>query len=194
MFDQQTFSDAQFKQLDGTQATIKSIEFFECVFDRCRFVEAEFVACKFIDCAFKDCDLSLASVVDSTFNSVTFQKCNVMGINWTLAQWGIMTGIRFEECTLNHCTFFGLDLTRFAFVGCTIHNVDFAEANMTGVDCRNSDFDESRFHQTDLTRADFVGAQSYAIDATINTLKKTRFSLPAAMSLLRSLDIELVED
>jgi fluoroquinolone resistance protein len=194
MFEQQSFSDAQFKQLDGTLAMIKGIEFFDCTFERCRFTEAEFVSCKFIDCAFKDCDLSLARVVDTTFNAAEFVKCNLMGINWTLAQWGMMTGIHFKECTLNHGSFFGVNLTRCAFVQCIMRNVDFAEADLTGVDCRGSDFDESRFHQTDLTRADFTGAQAYAIDATANTLKQTRFSLPAAMALLHSLDIVLVED
>lgn len=194
MFNQQSFSDVQFKQLDATQATLKGIEFFDCTFERCRFVEAEFISCKFIDCSFKDCDLSLASVRDSTFNAAKFESCNVMGINWTEAQWGMMTGIHFEECTLNHGSFFGIDLTRSAFLICIIRNVDFAEANLSGVDCRGSDFENSRFHQTDLTQADFTGAKSYTINAGTNTLKKTKFSLPAAMALLHSLDIVLVEE
>lgn len=41
--------------------------------------------------------------------------------------------------------------------------------------------------------ANFIGARNYAIDPTQNTLKKAKFSLPEAMSLLRSLDIELID-
>jgi hypothetical protein len=44
-----------------------------------------------------------------------------------------------------------------------------------------------------LTQADFTGATNYAIAASLNTLKKTKFSLPEAMSLLYSLDIILTE-
>jgi len=44
-----------------------------------------------------------------------------------------------------------------------------------------------------LTEADFTGAKNYAIAASSNTLKKTKFSLPEAMGLLYSLDIVLTE-
>ena len=44
-----------------------------------------------------------------------------------------------------------------------------------------------------LTEADFTGAKNYAIAPGMNTLKKTKFSLPEAMSLLYNLDIKLTE-
>jgi fluoroquinolone resistance protein len=56
-----------------------------------------------------------------------------------------------------------------------------------------TDFSNSRFQHTNLTEADFTGATNYAIAASLNTLKKTKFSLPEAMSLLYSLDIILTE-
>ena len=53
---------------------------------------------------------------------------------------------------------------------------------------------DSRFNHTNLTEADFSDATHYNISAVDNTLKKTRFSLPEAISLLYSLDIILKDE
>jgi hypothetical protein len=45
----------------------------------------------------------------------------------------------------------------------------------------------------DLTAADFNDARNYAIDVKQNRLKKTKFALPEAVSLLKGLDIVLRE-
>ena len=50
-----------------------------------------------------------------------------------------------------------------------------------------------QFRQCNLTRANFEEATGYAIDVKLNEVSKARFSLPEAVSLLRSLDIVLVE-
>ena len=77
---------------------------------------------------------------------------------------------------------------------CLAKDVDFAEADLTQANCTGTDFTDSRFNHTNLTEADFTDATHYNISATDNTLKKTRFSLPEAVSLLYSLDIILKED
>jgi hypothetical protein len=43
------------------------------------------------------------------------------------------------------------------------------------------------------TEADFTGATNYAISASHNTLRETKFSLPEVMALLSYLDIVLTE-
>jgi uncharacterized protein YjbI with pentapeptide repeats len=118
----------------------------------------------------------------------------VIGLNWTEASWpkrGLLNSLRFVRCILNHSTFMGLPLKKAIFRECIAKDVDFANANLTEADCTNTDFSQSRFFHTDLTHANFSGAQNYAIAAHLNTLKKTKFSLPDAMALLYSLDIEL---
>ena len=75
---------------------------------------------------------------------------------------------------------------------CTAKEVDFSEANLSEADCTFTDFTSSQFRHTDLSGADFRGASNYFIQPHLNTLKKTRFSLPEAMSLLYNLDIEIV--
>ena len=125
-----------------------------------------------------------------------FKRSKVIGVNWMEAAWdtaGFLRALSFEDCTINFSIFFGLALKEIIIKDCTALEADFTEADLTKADCRGTDFAKCRFMQTNLTEADFVGAKNYAIDARINTLKKTRFSLPEAENLLHSLDIVLVD-
>ena len=131
-----------------------------------------------------------------SFTGVSFADSQVIGVNWTEASWpalGLYHAIGFERCAISHSTFAGLMLRRVRIVDCVAHNVDFSEANLTDAVCTGTDFRESRFWHTDLTGADFTAAANYALSPNLNVLKKTRFSLPEAVALLRGLDIILTE-
>ena len=78
---------------------------------------------------------------------------------------------------------------RLKIINCEAKEVDFIETDLTGGVFTGTDFEGSRFFKTNLTNADFKGARNYMIDARNNTLKKTKFSLPEALSLLNGLDI-----
>lgn len=185
-----------FKDLNYSGKPIKGVTFVGCTFTQCVFREAAFSVCKFNQCTFEACDLSMMKVKGCSFVETKFEGSKVMGVNWMEAAWdttGFLRALSFEDCTINFSTFFGLHLKEIVIKGCNALEVDFSETDMTKADCRNTDFARSRFKQTNLTEADFVEARNYSIDARINTLKKTRFSLPEAESLLHSLDIILVE-
>jgi fluoroquinolone resistance protein len=186
-----------FKKLDIRQETIKQKTFQECIFTQCTLNEVSFDNCKFLKCTFKECDLNLMKVKNSTFSEVEFENSKVVGVNWMEALWGksnLLGSINFTDCTLNYSTFIGLTLKKMRLIRCLAKDVDFAEADLTQSNCTGTDFSDSRFHHTNLTEADFTDATHYNISATLNTLKKTRFSLPEAISLLYSLDIILKED
>ena len=171
-------------------------EFAGCTFVDCSFLETAFVACRFLDCEFVRCDLSLCRVEGCSFTSVKFIDSQVIGVNWTEASWparGLFNAIGFERCALSHSTFIGLGLRRVEMVDCLAHNADFAEADLTQANCAGTDFEGSRFLHTDLTEADFTRATNYAIAPNLNVLRRTRFALPEAMSLLYGLDIILTE-
>lgn len=76
-------------------------------------------------------------------------------------------------------------------VNCEAKETDFTDTDLSYGDFKNTDFEKSRFFKTNLSYADFKGAKNYFIDTKNNTLKKTRFSLPEALSLLNTLDIIL---
>lgn len=86
-----------------------------------------------------------------------------------------------------------MDLQRVSFEKCVAEEVDFRGANLTGANLTFTDFSGSFFKHTVLERADFTHASNYQIDVNLNKVKGARFMLPEAISLLRSLDIELLE-
>ena len=189
-------SDQVFEGVVVDDEEIAFKEFDACVFQDCAFHETRFRGCRFLNCTFRNCELHLIQVKDCSFTEGMFEDSKVIGVNWTDASWakrGLLNSIHFSRCAVNHSTFVGLPLKRMTLVDGVARDVDFSEANLTQANCMNTDFAQSRFWHTNLTHADFRGARNYEIAAHLNTLKKTKFSLPEAMSLLYGLDIILEE-
>lgn len=195
-FSASEYSDDKFNGLEHEYNELRNKEFYDCVFLNCSFQETLFYGCKFDGCLFEDCNLNLVKVTNSAFSSIEFRKCQLMGIDWTVSDWsrlGIIAPISFFECSISHSIFMGLKLNKVKIVRSMAENVDFSEADLTGADCSYTDFLAARFQQTDLTGVNFEMSSNYAIDVYQNTIKKARFSLPEAVSLLNSLDIVLVD-
>ena len=57
----------------------------------------------------------------------------------------------------------------------------------------NLTFPEATYLNTNLSEANLSQARNYLIDPGLNELKKTKFSLPEAMSLLYNMDIILTD-
>lgn len=196
-FSRSEYLDQTFDAVEVSDSDVRFKRFEQCVFRKCRFTSTRFIECQFIQCEFVNCDLSLASVKQCVFSVVTFKDCKLAGINWTEANLdtrGLHKPLAFDGCTLNYGTFIGLKLPRLLLTRCTAHDVDFSEADLTNANFQHTDFSASRFVNTNLTEADFVHARNYQINAGANKLKKTKFALPEAIALLRSLDIVLVDD
>jgi uncharacterized protein YjbI with pentapeptide repeats len=188
------YTGLTFKSGDYRNLTLEMAIFSECKFIKCTFRESSLINCKFSHCIFQDCDFGLTKFTHSFFAEIIFKKCQLVGINWTetsLNKKNYMKPVDFDECVLNHSTFIGLVLKKLKLSRCIAQNVDFSEVDLSGADCRWSDFTNSRFHHSNLTAADFRGAKNYTIPVLDNVVKKARFSLPEAMSLLDGLEIEL---
>lgn len=193
-FSENEYDDESFKELDFVGATLEGIRFRDCRFSRCNFSDANLARCRFSDCDFLDCNLSLATLTGSGFAAVSFTDCKMVGINWTRAHWPRVRtakALAFKRCVLNDSSFFGLDLRELALVECRAIDVDFTGANCEDADFHGTDLRDSVFARTRLVRANFSDAQNYRIDIFNNDIKRARFSLPEAVSLLDSLDIEL---
>jgi uncharacterized protein YjbI with pentapeptide repeats len=192
------YSSEEFKKRELRGALIAHKRFEDCTFIKCGFAESTFVSCAFHDCVFTGCDLSLARLPGCSFKNVQFKDCQLIGIDWSGTAWAdgrvIFKPADFTGCVLNHATFMGLAMKNVSLRKCVAREVSFEEADLTGADCRGTDFGGSRFNHTNLTEADLRGALNYAISPSDNTLKKTRFSLPEAMSLLHALDIVLTDE
>ena len=190
------YADQTFSGLHLEQAVIDSSEFRGCTFTKCSFVESAFRRCRLVDCAFQHCDLSLLQVTDSAFSATRFEDSRVIGVNWAQADWsGASLGrpIGFHKTAISHSTFIGLELNGIQITECVATDVDFREAILSEADFRGTDLLDSLFINTNLKQADFRDARNYHIAPGKNELKGARFSLPEAMSLLYSLDIDLSE-
>ena len=187
--------DRRFERLEFPREIIASREFLDCGFIDCRFPEVIFKSCRFVNCTFTGCDLSLASIPDSAFTETAFEDCRLVGINWTEAAWRkgrLLEAIRFRNCALNHGTFIGLSLPGLKLIDCVARDVDFREADLARADFSGTDLADSLFQHTNLAGADLSTARNYTIAPEHNNLKRTKFSLPEAMSLLYTMEIELV--
>lgn len=191
------YSNETFRHQDYDEAAFGGLLIEGCAFVACRFSGTMFRGCTFRDVTFRDCDLNQTALTDSLFRGVTFEQSRVIGVNWSLALWdtlGLPASIRFSAgCVVNYTTFFGLTLPELQLAECVVRHSDFGEATLTRADFHGSDLTESTFHHTDLTGADFRGATGYAISPANNTLSGAKFSLPEAVALLYSMDIELDE-
>lgn len=188
---QDEYLDQTFESLDAREMTIEDLSFENCTFVDGQFAGAELLRCRFMDCVFKKCDLSNTEVTASQFRDVRFEESKLVGVNWPKAN--SVSFLDLENCVMNYSNFIGLDLRKSKIRSCTAREVEFAQANLTEVDARGTDFAGSTFSSTNLTKADLRGAINYSIRPNDNTLKKARFSLPEATSLLYGLDI-LLED
>ena len=171
-----------------------SSQFTDCTFVNCTFVEAVLLDCRFSNCTFKDCDMSLLQMPGTIYSGTHFVDSKLLGINWTQGNWGnnlLNKPLVFDRCVLNHSTFIGLTFQKIKIKDSIASDVDFREADLREADFGGTDLSESLFSQTDLTKADLSRARNYSISPEENTLKRARFSLPEAMSLLYKLDIKL---
>jgi fluoroquinolone resistance protein len=167
--------------------TVKAIEFEECCFEGCSFIDFKFEKCKFIGCRFEGCVLSAINPENSVFSEVKFIKCKVIGCDWTKTSQ--ISELSFEECQINYSNFAMMKIPRMKMINCEAKEANFTNTDLTDGSFTGTDFEKSIFSRTNLTRANLKGSVNYYIDPRHNTLKKTSFSLPEAMSLLNCLDI-----
>jgi uncharacterized protein YjbI with pentapeptide repeats len=183
--------DTTFEALDLKSRVIEAKRFDHCLFTACHFTEAHFIHCRFIDCRFVSCDLSNLKLGGSSFRSVIFENSKLLGMNFTQA--ASLIPFHAVGCMLDYASFAGLTLKKARFERCSVREVDFAEADLSEGFFGAANLAGSRFLNTNLTKADFRGAVNYTIGPRDNILKKARFSLPEALSLLYGLGI-VIED
>ena len=187
------------KQISGENFSgqkITSKEFEDCTFTECDFSDVTLDKCDFIDCHFIKCNLSVVKLGYSKFSDVVFEECKVIGVDWTKATWPNLTNysqIKFHQCILNDSSFYGLGLEELVMEGCKAHDVDFREANVKEANFSGTDFLHSLFGKTNLSLANFSESINYSIDVYNNFIKGAKFCRYEAVSLLESLEIELVD-
>ncbi|WP_413111734.1 pentapeptide repeat-containing protein [Thaumasiovibrio sp. DFM-14] len=185
-----------FNQQTLLSADISVTEFEQCEFNHCDFSSTTFSHCKFINCSFNHCNLSLIKISHSRFFEVEFTECKIIGVDWTKAYWPpyhLDSELKFNQCILNDSSFFGLTLHELNLTHCKLHEADFREGDFPNSSMQNCDFTNSLFMRTNLQNVDFTESWNFTIDVLQNKITNAKFSRYEALSLLDSLEIELVD-
>jgi uncharacterized protein YjbI with pentapeptide repeats len=112
-----------------------------------------------------------------------------MGINWTEAK--SLSSLSFNDSILDYAIFQSLSLKETPFINCSIKEADFYETDLKKSSFTGSILTHTTFNKANCTEADFRGAMDYTIDVRETNIKKAKFNLPEALTLLHSLDIIL---
>jgi fluoroquinolone resistance protein len=187
LFEKDFYEETKFEKLNITDSKVVKIEFYNCSFVSCLFTKTIFENCVFEKCTFTNCDLSVVKFSGSAFIDVGFSESKMLGIDWALAQKPI--SVNFDKCLLNDSIFYRMDLRSSQIKKCVAHNADFEEANLSKSECCQTDFLNSKFNGANLSFSDFAGAINYSINPNNTKIKKAKFSLPEAVSLLDAWDI-----
>jgi uncharacterized protein YjbI with pentapeptide repeats len=116
-------------------------------------------------------------------------------VNWTQVAWPqikLTSPLKFYKSNISHSSFYELELAEIVVEECKAHEVDFREGDFSHGNFSGADLQGSLFMHTKLNSADFCEAVNYQIDPQQNNIKKARFSMPEAMNLLNSFEIEIV--
>jgi fluoroquinolone resistance protein len=192
-----TYTGETFKKVNFTRELVTEATFTECKFTRCDFTETTFRICRLMECEFDDCTLRLIKIPDTTLSQVKFSKCNLMGVNWTEANWSgwatRMSAVEFENCVLEYGSFLGLELKKLKLKNSNAREANFSETDLTEADFAGTDLAGAIFLKTTLTKANFVGAKNYTLSVIDNKAKGARFALPEAVRLLYALPVVMVD-
>ncbi len=186
------YRDTAFRDLEQTHS-IEGSTFVGCTFDDAHLREIAFRDCRFLASSFVACDLSLVDVGGSAFRDVSFDACNLTGVNWARATATLHDPLEvdFRDCILDFAIFQGCALEGRRIHHCVAHECDFRQAVLVDAVCRGTDFAGANFEGADLSGADLRKARNYAIDVRSTRVRGAHFSLPDATALLQGLEIEL---
>jgi uncharacterized protein YjbI with pentapeptide repeats len=109
-----------------------------------------------------------------------FESCNLFGLS-----------LRFENCSLNHSSFYQTKIKQTTFKKSQLAEVDFTECDLKGSLFDQCDLTGATFENTILEKADLRSSVNYSINPDHNRLKKARFSLSGIPGLLDKYDIQI---
>jgi uncharacterized protein YjbI with pentapeptide repeats len=109
-----------------------------------------------------------------------FKDCSEFGLSFS-----------FDNCLLDHSSFFKIKLKKTVFKNSQLHEVDFTECDLTSSFFDGCDLANAIFNNTILEKVDFRTSFNYSLDPEINKIKKAKFSLAGTVGLLVKYDIEI---
>ena len=175
--DDTTYEDILFSELDSVKNRIKASTFESCEFVSCDFREAELMDCRLTE--------------------IQFDRCKIVGVNWTTLDWKgitVVAPVEFCSCDISFSVFRGLRLPGLKVRNCKAREVDFVLCDLTGSEFVHSDLANTRFSSTKLNDCDFRESSNYIINPTENSVAGANFNFPDVLNLLSSFEIHIDKD
>lgn len=185
----QYFENNIFNAEDFSHDSNNSAEFVGCQFIGIDLSTFNFSRLKFLDCTFAECNLSNVSLKSTVMRGVSFKKSKLIGLNWTEAT--TIASCAFSDCIMDYGIFHSMNLKGFSFTDCKMMEVEFSDCQLSKVKITGCMLRGASFNKTNLSEADLRASTEYFIDVRFTNVKKAKFSMPEAMSLLSSLDISI---
>lgn len=183
-------ADQTFRGTDFTKEKLNEREYEYCTFQNCDFSKAKIFSCRFLEAKFIECNFSNANLSQSAFQEVAFNNCKMLGLKFDECS-PFNFSAKFENCQLDHSSFYQMNLSRTKFTTCQLKGVDFTESNFKNGVLRECDLLNTNFEQTNLEKADLTGSFNYAIDPERNRVKAAIFSFPEVLGLLAKYEIKI---
>lgn len=166
---------------------LEKADYDNCQFKECNFSNGDLSETRFVDCEFTDCNLLMANISKTMFADTKFTGCKMYGLKFeTCAPFMVF---RFDNCLLNHSSFYQTKIKHTVFKNCSLHDVDFAEADLGNAVFEECDLLNALFDNTNLEKADMRSAYNLSINPDHNKIRKAKFSLVSAVGLLTKYDI-----
>lgn len=187
-------TDARERQKGLTFANkdLRQNTFQDCIFEQCDFSYADLSNAHLENVKFLGCNLSCITLAQAHLQDVDFENCKLVGVDLhqCVSTFGSLH-VSFVACVLNGCNFSNLKLAKTSFASSQLENCIFNSTDLSEADFSQVDLTNTLFHACNLQKSNLIGAKNYMIDPHNNNLKKARFRLPEAVSLLQFLDIDL---
>lgn len=194
------FEGCTFENIIAKEHDLKYKYFTSSIFTNCDFSKCDITGGVFRNCIFTNCNLSLVNFSKADINTTEFSYCKLIGIDWSAikqrkrySKRKDKFSILFDQCILNYSIFIGMDLYQSSFSNCILKEVCFEDTDLECSKFTNSDLTDSTFKNSILRKADLSTAKNYNINANLNDIKQAKFSFPEAISLIYSLEIEILE-
>lgn len=188
--EQNYITEQTYNTINYTEESLLKGEYENCTFSNCDFSHSDISQIKFIDCLFSDCNLSNADLSETSLQNIKFKDCKMQGLYFEKC-YAFGFSVRFENCLLNHSSFYRVDLSDSSFSDTNLKEVDFTDSNCNNITFENCDMHRAIFDHTILENADLKSAVGFSIDPEINRIKGAKFSLAGIAGLLNKYDINI---
>ncbi len=167
-------------------ADYEACEFHFVNFNINTLLNFKFTECKFYSCQWNNIILDHVSIVNCEFIDCKLQGLNFHACNPFLFE------ASFNQCKLNHSSFYNMNLKQFVFSNCDLIHVDFTNTNLQKSKIEHCNLLDATFENTNLEQVDLSTSYNFSIDPDNNKIKKATFSSNNVIGLLNKYDIKIV--